>query len=476
MNVLSSVVKQYKKNLIDDALEKGIDLNSLIKQIQSGKITSFDSLIKENELVEDFLKNQDLDRFINLFGDKFNQQFTESMINKFVGVSSDNLKKAFASKNPYTYLLSSIDFSILNKKLEDYTGLLLLQMKFGSKNLNKLINYGSLYRNIVKDNVISIDIVEKIVDGFFDGTIKSLDDIAKINKQASKNISDAPEIFSILFKELNISKKMGSLLDDLASIHLAKKFRNDAFEGNVSKTIKDIISNSLSKTDIISKYGEKVYNEFVDKINYSLDTISFTNKNDKLIQEIFDDFLKDKKISEESIRLIKTGARCEQWGLTKELYEEVNSAVGAFYKFTDEKMYTNYIYDMAEIRCQKAKTLISEQNLTIRNSQYASKIAPPPNEYIAKKYGDIRYNSAGFPIFDEYAAAKVKISDLTGDSISDINKANKIHHGDYTNPKGYTWHHLEDGETLILIPTELHEAYRHTGGADLIRDGIKEVV
>ena len=36
-------------------------------------------------------------------------------------------------------------------------------------------------------------------------------------------------------------------------------------------------------------------------------------------------------------------------------------------------------------------------------------------------------------------------------------------------PKGFTWHHVEDGLTMMLIPTDLHNAVRHTGGAALIR-------
>lgn len=36
-------------------------------------------------------------------------------------------------------------------------------------------------------------------------------------------------------------------------------------------------------------------------------------------------------------------------------------------------------------------------------------------------------------------------------------------------PKGYTWHYVEDGVTMMLIPTDLHNAVRYTSGASLIR-------
>ena len=87
-------------------------------------------------------------------------------------------------------------------------------------------------------------------------------------------------------------------------------------------------------------------------------------------------------------------------------------------------------------------------------------------------------SSQGFPILDDYAIATVKLDGLTGlnGGADDIARANLAHHGTQTSIPGYTWHHLEDGETLILIPTELHEAYRHTGGADLLREGLLEAL
>lgn len=40
-------------------------------------------------------------------------------------------------------------------------------------------------------------------------------------------------------------------------------------------------------------------------------------------------------------------------------------------------------------------------------------------------------------------------------------------------PKEYTWHHVEDGTTMMLVSTDLHKTVRHTGGASLIRKGIR---
>lgn len=35
--------------------------------------------------------------------------------------------------------------------------------------------------------------------------------------------------------------------------------------------------------------------------------------------------------------------------------------------------------------------------------------------------------------------------------------------------RGYTWHHVEDGRTMQLIPQRLHNAVRHTGGCAVIK-------
>jgi hypothetical protein len=38
-------------------------------------------------------------------------------------------------------------------------------------------------------------------------------------------------------------------------------------------------------------------------------------------------------------------------------------------------------------------------------------------------------------------------------------------------PKGFAWHHVEDGCTMELIPVEIHRGARHTGGAAIIING-----
>lgn len=63
------------------------------------------------------------------------------------------------------------------------------------------------------------------------------------------------------------------------------------------------------------------------------------------------------------------------------------------------------------------------------------------------------------------------INNLEGDAYYDFIKANEAA-GYLSTPTGYTWHHVEAGKTMLLVPSDLHGAVRHIGGASLIRKGI----
>ncbi|MDN8588362.1 hypothetical protein B2I21_27205 [Chryseobacterium mucoviscidosis] len=35
-------------------------------------------------------------------------------------------------------------------------------------------------------------------------------------------------------------------------------------------------------------------------------------------------------------------------------------------------------------------------------------------------------------------------------------------------PDGYTWHHHEDGKTMILVNEDIHREFRHIGGQSTV--------
>ncbi len=82
---------------------------------------------------------------------------------------------------------------------------------------------------------------------------------------------------------------------------------------------------------------------------------------------------------------------------------------------------------------------------------------------VQNKYPDgVPFNLQGFPDFSRYAIKKVDIK-YTGSRGKDFDAANKAAKLK-TTPDNYTWHHHENKTTMQLVPTDLHDLVKHTGG------------
>ena len=55
------------------------------------------------------------------------------------------------------------------------------------------------------------------------------------------------------------------------------------------------------------------------------------------------------------------------------------------------------------------------------------------------------------------------------DKVENINEALGLK----STPKRYTWHYVEDGMTMMLVPSDIHSAVKHTGRASLINKGLR---
>ncbi|QTA83810.1 RHS repeat-containing protein [Desulfonema limicola] len=96
---------------------------------------------------------------------------------------------------------------------------------------------------------------------------------------------------------------------------------------------------------------------------------------------------------------------------------------------------------------------------------------PINSKYAGKKHpSGVQFNEKGFPDFKPYSQVELKIENLTGNYSKDAALANNAMKYPNT-PKGYVWHHVEDGSTLLLIPQNIHDSVRHTGGSAVIRHG-----
>lgn len=84
----------------------------------------------------------------------------------------------------------------------------------------------------------------------------------------------------------------------------------------------------------------------------------------------------------------------------------------------------------------------------------------------------VPFTKQGYPDFSDYSKAQVRLNRLTGDYYQDSFRANRAVGLDKT-PLGHTWHHVEDGKTLQLVPRSIHSEVRHTGGSSIIKSQSK---
>jgi RHS repeat-associated protein len=89
----------------------------------------------------------------------------------------------------------------------------------------------------------------------------------------------------------------------------------------------------------------------------------------------------------------------------------------------------------------------------------------------------VKYDANGFPEFGPYIQS-VKRSDgslvrgevkikMTGDSKEDMRRANAAL--GIKQPSNMSWHHHQDGETMQLVPYEINDKYKHTGGDSVVK-------
>ena len=100
------------------------------------------------------------------------------------------------------------------------------------------------------------------------------------------------------------------------------------------------------------------------------------------------------------------------------------------------------------------------------------RVVPNPDgsvNYIRKDGVEVLYNKEGFPDFSPHAKHSVEINAMKGDHYWDFKAANeKIGLTGSKPPEGFTWHHVQDGKTMQLIPQSIHNApmggFSHAGG------------
>jgi hypothetical protein len=108
----------------------------------------------------------------------------------------------------------------------------------------------------------------------------------------------------------------------------------------------------------------------------------------------------------------------------------------------------------------------------INAAEYAGKEFQFKDPALAAKY-KITFTALGFPDFAPYAKANVKIKMSGNRSYTlpdgDFGKANVAAGFKATHEHSdATWHHSEDRTSMLLVPRDLHQAVRHSGGCWVI--------
>ena len=98
----------------------------------------------------------------------------------------------------------------------------------------------------------------------------------------------------------------------------------------------------------------------------------------------------------------------------------------------------------------------------INSQQYAGTTMRLDGDIGQRYPHGVPFTGSGFPDFSRYAQTNVRI-ELTGSRAQDFAAANRAA-GYSRTPSGMTWHHHQDAGYMQLIPTDLHNAVRHTGG------------
>jgi hypothetical protein len=109
------------------------------------------------------------------------------------------------------------------------------------------------------------------------------------------------------------------------------------------------------------------------------------------------------------------------------------------------------------------------------NYEYAGRLYTGEKwtDALAQKYPKgVSFTADGYPDFSPYAVRTVRFPNGFSGKNTDFTAADRMAGITGMRPSGHTWHHHQDRHTLLLIPTEIHDAVRHAGGVAII-GGVK---
>lgn len=159
------------------------------------------------------------------------------------------------------------------------------------------------------------------------------------------------------------------------------------------------------------------------------------------------------------------------------IFREKNNDGVEVYNFKVEDYHTYYVGENCIlVHNANYKTRVPKQGVIKETNN--SDGTTTYTKVIDGKEVSVTYSAEGYPDFSPYAhpdhPKPVKIN-MTGDNSTDFKNANlAIGRTGSKPPKGYTWHHMEDGESMILVRRDVHDCttggFAHTGGASVVKN------
>ena len=77
----------------------------------------------------------------------------------------------------------------------------------------------------------------------------------------------------------------------------------------------------------------------------------------------------------------------------------------------------------------------------------------------------IPFNHALSPYFSRYSIKNIRIELGSSRNVDFARVDSAVGYGpENPRPEGYTWHHHQDSGYMQLVPSDIHDAVRHSGG------------
>jgi hypothetical protein len=428
------------------------------------------------DVIKNFLKNENYyDEFIELFGPYLSKNFLNGLVLDRFGKQTFDVIEAIAKEKSNVYL------KLLSNNSKE-----LLDAFFANKSIRKTLNYilddsvikqiyntELIYNLIARNTDVSLTTLSAFIKELSEGGIRSLDDLSRFG-DSSKIIRESINNRGTIFVELLEKVKVNNVSDSFVDEVLREQFISKLNKFNLETSVFNNILDGKQSIDYLKNINQAAYEELV-KNNHIYQQIigRMKSKSPSLSRDLMSARLRQIGLENDTIEALLSGVSVNKLNLSDKVVMELKNELLSYFQTVNKDLYMQTVDDLIEVSTK----VVNEYNITNgkRPLNYHLKGANYKfdDEYLKRVYGEITFNEFGYPIFDEFAYARIDLPGLlTGNNSVDAALANNMMFGDPAGLKGLTWHHVEDGRTMILVPTELNAVVKHTGGASYLDLGI----